>query len=317
MKRTLIVTTVLAAGTALLLPAYADAAQNHNSSRSNRVSGISGGSVDIVSTGGTGLALELFDENGVLIPTTEFHETTPSNSFNLITSAFDLPAVVFSSGPLIGLWGIDPASNVTGQTGAAGSTTMFSEMTAFPPQSQVCPPLCGGSEVDTTTIFTANEIQTLAAKEKKELDKAKQGRSIAADRSQLFFDAHTDAQVNLSYLLEELILEADLTGTTTPITAMTLGFGVQWAFGVGSVIGESELFSDSVLYEISVDLDDSFDAFTLTDELIYDLTLDLDAGQQYWLNVDSFSYTVAVPEPSTLGLMLVPALSLLFRRRKA
>ena len=311
MKRTLIVTTILAASTALLLPAFADAAQNHNSSRSNRVSGISGGSVDIVETAGTGLALDLFDENGVLISTTEFHETTPSNSFNLTSSTFDLPAVVFSTGPLIGLWGIDPASNTTGQTGAPGSTTMFSR------QSQVCPPVCGEAEVDTTTIFTANSIQAAAKKEAKKEDLEKKGRAIAADRSQTFFDAQTDAQVNLTYLVEELFLEADLTGTPSSITSITLGFGVQWAFGVGSVVGESELFSDSVLYEIAVDLDDPFDSFVLTDELIYDLTLDLDAGQQYWLNVDSFSYTVAVPEPSTLGLMLIPAISLLFRRRKA
>lgn len=309
MKRTLVVTTVLAAVTALLLPALAGAAQNHNSSRSNRIEGISGGSVDIIATGGTGLALDLFDGNGVLLPTTQTHETTPSNLFDLTTSVFDLPAVVLSPGALSGLWGIDPASNTTGQTGSSGSTTMFSR------QSQVCPPLCGGTEVDSTTVFTANEIQTLDKKEKDDLED--KGRAIAADRAQLFFDAHTDAQVTLSYLLEELILEADLTGTPTSLTEITLGFGVQWAFGIGSVIGESELFSDGVLYEIAVDLDDPFDAFVLEDELIYDLTLDLDAGQQYWLNVDSFSYTVAVPEPSALGLLLAPALSLLFRRRRA
>ena len=315
MKRMLTLTTVLLTGAALLLPAQADAAQNHNSSRSNRAEGISSGSVDIISTGGTGLALNLVDVDGVPIPTTETHETTPSNSFGLTLSQFDLPAVVYSTGPLAGLWGIDPATNQTGQTGAPGATTMFSQQVAFPPQSQVCPPLCGSSEVDTTTIFTASMIQAEAKKAKKDLpDK---GAAIAADRSQVFFDAQTDAQVTLSYELAELLLEADLVGSTTVLSAISLGYGVQWSFGAGSTVGESVWFSDSVLFTLEVDLDNPTGSLLLTDEMIYDLTLDLSAGQQYWLNVDSFSYIVAIPEPSTLTMLLLPTLSLLARRRKA
>ena len=118
MKRQCIVNFVALVSAVTLWPLYAAAqAQNHNSSRSNRTEGISGGSADIISNGGTGILLEIFDANNVLIPTFETHQTTPSNIFNLASSSFNLPPAALLTGPVTGLWGIDPSSNVTGQTG--------------------------------------------------------------------------------------------------------------------------------------------------------------------------------------------------------
>ena len=76
------------------------------------------------------------------------------------------------------------------------------------------------------------------------------------------------------------------------------------------------MFADSRLFTLDVNLSNPIGSLILTDELIYDLTVNLQAGQQYWFNVDSFSYTVAVPEPSSAMLALLGVSVLPWRRRR-
>ncbi|TVQ83524.1 MAG: hypothetical protein EA380_00060 [Phycisphaeraceae bacterium] len=212
------------------------------------------------------------------------------------------------------LWGIDHTSNIMGQTGGTGVRTMLSEQAAtINPDS----PRFAGVEATTTSLYnqiiTVTEHAAKRAKKEDESTKHKEA-AVAADHSRSYFNALTDSQIALSMTIEELSMLAEVYSPSQDDRSMRATM-VTWAFGEGSVVGESTLFSDSVIFQIEANADNLVASLDLFDITVYDLTLSLSAGQQYWFSVDTYSYSVFVPAPSS-ALLAVLGFGIAARRRR-
>ncbi|TVQ30953.1 MAG: hypothetical protein EA376_11165 [Phycisphaeraceae bacterium] len=293
---------------AILAPPVVDAAQDHKSSRSNRIEGVSGGSVDIISTGGTGLYLLALDDLGVLTSGVDFHQVTPPG-FIPPLGASPAPTIPYST--VASLMGIDAAGNVLGQSGMPGSTTMYSEQVI---STDPMYPRLASVESTTTSLF--NQIITdtfIGVRAKTPLEQqAEKQKAIAAEKSVTFFHANTSAVAHLSMLMTELEFDLDV----DDIGPGVAGVQVHWAFGLGSVVGQSTLFSDNMTWEIQAAFGDAPVSLSLMNEMVYDLTIPLDAGNEYWFSVDTYAYTVIVPTPGSMGLLAMGALAAARRRRR-
>ncbi|TVQ30955.1 MAG: hypothetical protein EA376_11175 [Phycisphaeraceae bacterium] len=293
---------------AILASPVVDAAQNHNSSRSNKVGGISGGSVDIITTGGTGLYLIGRDDLGVVTSGVDFHQVTPPG-FSPPLGPSPAPTIPYST--VASLMGIDAAGNVLGQSGMPGSTTMYSEQVI---STDPMYPRLASVESTTTSLFnqiiTDTDFLAMASKKAAE-DKAGKRKAIAAEKSVTYFHANTSAIAELSMRMTELDFYIDV----DDIGPGACGVQVHWAFGLGSVVGQSTLFSDNMTWEIQAAYGDAPVSLSLTNETVYNLSIPLDAGHEYWFSVDTYAYSVLVPTPGAIALFAMGGLAAARRRR--
>jgi len=102
-------------------------AKASNTSQSNRIATITSGIVNMTSYGGTGVSLGAWDAEGIFGIVDATHHVSPESALQI---QFTPSLTTDLTGTLPYVEGIDPQSNITGQTTGAGIRTMYSQMDA-------------------------------------------------------------------------------------------------------------------------------------------------------------------------------------------